>query len=122
MIHYRALAYVLGLFLLALAGTMLVPLGLIVKQPDLGTALMLVPVLFVMLWIAGARSRHLLAVVLLGVASLPLLWTFALKDYQRGRVEAFTAPATQMLRESGEALGLIEREDDDAAEQGITHA
>ena len=36
---------------------MLVPLGLIVKQPDLGTALMLVPILFVMLWVAGARSR-----------------------------------------------------------------
>ena len=38
----------------------------------LGTALMLVPVLFALLWIAGARTKHLAIVVLFGVVSIPL--------------------------------------------------
>ena len=87
---------------------MLVPLALIVKQPDLGTALMLVPVLFVMLWAAGAQTQHLLAVVVLGLASLPLLWTLALKPYQKGRVKAFTAPFVEVLHETGEGLGILD--------------
>ncbi len=92
----------------------LVPLGMIVMQPDLGTALMLIPVLFVTLWAAGARSRHLLTVVFLGLASLPLLWTFAIKDYQKGRVRAFTAPLVATVLETGEGLGIIDRRDEDA--------
>ena len=75
----------------------LVPLALIVKQPDLGTALMLVPVLFVMLWAAGARPRHLLTVCLLGVLSIPLLYAFALKPYQQKRVRTFVQPLTQRV-------------------------
>ncbi len=86
----------------------LVPLALIVKQPDLGTALMLVPVLFVMLWAAGAQTRHLVAVVVLGLASLPLLWTLALEPYQKGRVRAFTAPLVEVLHETGEGLGILD--------------
>lgn len=86
----------------------LIPLGLIVKQPDLGTALMLVPVLFVTLWAAGARPRHLLTVVLLGVASIPLLWTVALKDYQKKRVMTFVTPALVEARHVGERLHLLD--------------
>jgi cell division protein FtsW (lipid II flippase) len=70
----------------------LVPVSLILAEPDLGTAAMFVPPLFVMLWAAGARTKHLLVVVGLGVASLPVLYT-ALPEghYQRGRVDAFVA-------------------------------
>lgn len=68
----------------------LVPTALVLKEPDLGTASMFAPVLFVMLWAAGARTKHLVAVVALGVASLPLLYR-ALPEgnYQKNRVDAF---------------------------------
>ncbi len=74
----------------------LVPTGLVLMEPDLGTASMFAPVLFVLLWAAGARTRHLFAVVALGVASLPLLYA-ALPDgnYQKNRVDAFLHVASK---------------------------
>lgn len=63
------------------------PMFLILFQPDLGTLLMLLPVLFTMLFVAGARLRHLVIVVLLGCATLPLFYRFGMKDYQRTRFE-----------------------------------
>lgn len=62
----------------------LVPMMLILTQPDLGTLLMLLPVLFVMLFVAGARLRHLASIVVLGCATLPLFYFFGMKDYQFG--------------------------------------
>jgi len=87
----------------------LVPLALIVKQPDLGTALMLVPVLFVMLWAAGARPKHLLTVCVLGLLSLPLLYAFALKPYQQKRVRTFADPVTQMVVRTASAVVPVPR-------------
>ncbi len=88
----RTLRGLVGPFVLTL-----VPLALIMKQPDLGTALMLVPVLFVVLWAAGARPRHLGTVVALAVLSLPLLWATVVKDYQKQRVRGFVAPVVATL-------------------------
>ncbi|MFH1748127.1 MAG: FtsW/RodA/SpoVE family cell cycle protein [Planctomycetota bacterium] len=65
----------------------LLPMGLILRQPDLGTTLMLLPVLFIMLFVAGARLRHLLIIVLLGCASLPLFYFYGMKDYQQQRIQ-----------------------------------
>lgn len=67
------------------------PLGFIVKQPDLGTALIFVPIFFCMLFVWGAKLRYLVTTVLLGAASLPLLW-FLLKEYQRRRLLVFINP------------------------------
>lgn len=53
---------------------MLIPVILILKEPDLGTSLLFAPVLFAMLFAAGARPRHLVIVTLMGVLCLPLLW------------------------------------------------
>ena len=52
---------------------MLVPVGLILKQPDLGTALLFAPTLLVMLVAAGAKLRHLGALVGLGGAAVALV-------------------------------------------------
>lgn len=65
----------------------LLPMVLILRQPDLGTVLMLLPVLFAMLFVAGARLRHLVTIVLMGLALLPLFYFFGMEDYQRKRVE-----------------------------------
>jgi len=63
------------------------PLRLILKQPDRGTLLMRLPVLFVMLFVAGARLRHLATIVLLGCATVPAFYFFGMEDYQRDRIQ-----------------------------------
>ena len=65
----------------------LVPLVLILREPDLGTSMVLLPVLFAMLYAAGARHRDLAAVALCGVMALPVLWT-QMSGEQRSRVTA----------------------------------
>ncbi|MEM7810759.1 MAG: FtsW/RodA/SpoVE family cell cycle protein [Planctomycetota bacterium] len=62
-----------------------VPSALILREPDLGTALLFGPVLLMTLFAAGARPRHLAAVVLAGACSLPLLW-LGMNAEQRSRV------------------------------------
>lgn len=68
-----------------------VPAALVMKQPDLGTALLFVPILFTQLYAAGARSRHLLLVTVGGLALGALLFFVPglLKDYQKDRILAF---------------------------------
>ncbi|MBI1870029.1 MAG: rod shape-determining protein RodA [Chlamydiae bacterium] len=68
-----------------------IPMLLILKQPDLGTAMVLVPVLLGMLFIAGARLRYLVGMILLSVLSLPVIWS-VLHSYQRQRLMVFLNP------------------------------
>jgi rod shape determining protein RodA len=67
------------------------PLALILKQPDLGTALVLMPMLVVGAFLAGLQWKHAAVVVLLGVLMLPVGWHF-LKPYQKERVTSFRHP------------------------------
>ncbi len=66
----------------------LVPVALILPEPDLGTALVFPPVFFAMLYAAGARGRHLLGMIIVGLLLVPLLWA-QMSPQQRGRVTAF---------------------------------
>src|SRR5260370_11892340 len=68
-----------------------VPLGLILLQPDLGTALVLLPMLVVGAFLAGIQWKHALAVVLLRVMMLPLGW-HVFKSYQKERITTFLHP------------------------------
>jgi len=72
-------------------GITLIPFLLIMKQPDLGTALLLLPILFVMLYVSGANRRHLGIVMGCGlVAALVFFFTPGLLNpYQKNRVLAF---------------------------------
>jgi cell division protein FtsW (lipid II flippase) len=93
----------------------LLPMVLILFQPDLGTLLMLLPVLLAMLFVAGARWRHLALVIVLGCATLPLFYLYGMKDYQRARIqvlfrqgtadEAWQQDEGYQLRQSKIALG-----------------
>lgn len=65
-----------------------VPLALILKQPDLGTAMMFFPILFACLFVAGARVKHLLMLILVGILMFPLVY-FNLKIYQQQRIDVF---------------------------------
>jgi cell division protein FtsW (lipid II flippase) len=106
--NYRSLIGLLPPFALCLA-----PVILILKQPDLGTALVFGPTLIAMLFVAGARLKHVMTILLLGVLMLPVAWMAGqpgvpvlqnlpalIKGYQRERV-------TSMFR------------DDEATLQGV---
>jgi len=67
------------------------PLGLILKQPDLGTALVLMPVLVVGAFLAGLQWKHAAAILLIGLLMLPVAWR-VLKPYQKERVTSFLHP------------------------------
>jgi cell division protein FtsW len=75
-----------------LIGT-LVTAGLVVREPDLGTATTLVLIAFAMLLIAGARSRHLVAVLGLIMALGAVL--VAVTPYERARLTTFLNPWSQ---------------------------
>lgn len=57
-----------------------IPLFLILKQPNLGTAASLGPLAVVMLFVAGCRIRHLVLVALLGFSAVPALW-WQIRDF-----------------------------------------
>jgi cell division protein FtsW (lipid II flippase) len=68
-----------------------VPAGLIILEPDLGSAILFAPTMLAMLMAAGARKRHLLATVLLAAAMVPIAYAFLLKPYQRARIDSIIA-------------------------------
>jgi len=70
----------------------LVPLVCIVTQPDLGTALIFVPILFCMLYLWGSKLRYLLAPAVMAVLSLPFIWHLLLREYQKRRLLVFINP------------------------------
>jgi rod shape determining protein RodA len=67
-----------------------VPLGLVLLQPDFGTALVVLVVLIVVLLVAGARARHLAVLALFGItAAAAMVHAGTLKQYQVDRLTAF---------------------------------
>ena len=70
-----------------------VPLVLIARQPDLGTAVTLVPVLFATAFLAGMPMRIFGILALVGVLIAPVAWKFALQDYQKERISTFLDPS-----------------------------
>ena len=73
------------------------PFGLIVKQPNLSTAMVLVVIPCVMALMIGLRGTTLLTLLLLGVGVLPVAWTLVLKDYQRERLLTLLNPQPDLL-------------------------
>jgi len=67
------------------------PLGLILMQPDLGSALVLVPAVVVGAYLAGIEWKHAAVLVLAGAMMLPIGWQF-LRPYQKERVTTFLRP------------------------------
>lgn len=75
---------------------LLVPVALIARQPDLGTAILITAAGFYVLFLAGLSWRIMLSFLVLGVASLPVLWS-VLHDYQRQRILTLLDPSTDPL-------------------------
>ncbi len=77
-----------------------IPLLLIVKEPDLGTAVTLLPVFLAVAYLAGMRMRILGIIALCGLLAAPVAWRFAMKDYQKQRISTFLDP-TQDAKGAG---------------------
>ena len=75
----------------------LVPVLLIAKQPDLGTAVLVGSAGFFVLFLAGVRWKIFFILGLLVSMMAPLLWKFALHDYQRGRILTLLDPESDPL-------------------------
>jgi rod shape determining protein RodA len=79
---------------LAIAGGLtLVPVVLIAREPDLGTAVTLLPIFLAVAYLAGMRMRVLGVICLCAALAAPLAWKFALKDYQKSRISTFLDPS-----------------------------
>jgi rod shape determining protein RodA len=68
-----------------------VPMLMVLKQPDLGTALTYLPIAVVGLFLGGMRLKQALLVVLLAAACFPIVWHH-MKDYQKQRLVSFRDP------------------------------
>ena len=106
--NYRRLSGLLVPFALAV-----VPVVLILKQPDLGVAALFLPTLLAMLFVAGAKAKHVVLIVALGAALTPVFWLSGtdvpvfrhlpvlVRAYQRDRVYAMISSDPRTLRETG---------------------
>jgi len=82
-------------FLIA-AALLFVPVGLIAKQPDLGTAILVLAAGAYVIFFAGLSWRLIIGITIAGLAALPLVW-MKLHDYQRQRVLTLLDPTSDPL-------------------------
>jgi rod shape determining protein RodA len=82
-------------FLVA-AVLVLAPVAFILRQPDLGTAMLVLSSGFFVIFLAGLSWRFIIGMMISGLASLPLVWSM-LHDYQRGRVMTLIDPTSDPL-------------------------
>ena len=73
-----------------------IPIALIVRQPDLGTALLITASGFFVLFLAGLSWRVIAGLAVAGIASLPFAWS-VLHEYQRQRILTLFDPAQDPL-------------------------
>ena len=73
------------------------PAGLIVIQPDLGTSLLVAGSGFAVLFVSGLRKRYIFSAFIVMLISAPLVWLFGLHDYQRERIITMFNPEADRL-------------------------
>lgn len=70
----------------------LIPFGLTAKQPDFGTAMMLIFIGGTMLFFVKIKQSILAFILVSALVAAPIVWKYGLKDYQRNRVITFISP------------------------------
>lgn len=73
-----------------------VPMVLILREPDLGTSLVFIPLVFALLFTVGVPLKRLFIIAGAGILTSPLVWML-LKDYQRRRLIVFLNPSSDTL-------------------------
>ena len=79
--------------LLLAGGLTILPGLLIAQQPDLGTAVTLLPIFAGVAFVAGMRLRILGIALIVAIVMTPVVWTWGLRDYQKSRISTFFNPA-----------------------------
>jgi len=74
----------------------LIPVSLVIRQPDLGTSLLLLAGGFGIVFLAGINWWYIIGSIAVGVAAIPIGWQF-LADYQKNRVLTFLNPERDPL-------------------------
>ncbi len=77
--------------LLRLGGMILLPMALIAKEPDLGTALTYLPILAIGVFLAGMPWKYWMAIAVVALIVLPIGFT-SLQAYQKARIVSFLDP------------------------------
>jgi rod shape determining protein RodA len=93
--NYRKFGALIGPFILTL-----LPMTLILLEPDLGTVLLMMPVFLAMLFVAGAKVKHLALILLIALLISPLLW-YKMQPYQRLRISSVLLQS-EWLRQKAE--------------------
>ena len=78
--------------LLIIFVTLAIPLLLIIKQPDFGTAMAFCIALAMMLFTAGIDKKYIIGTILIATISIPLLYNFVLPDHAKKRIDIFLNP------------------------------
>lgn len=101
--NYRNFRALIGPFILTL-----LPMVLILLEPDLGTVVLMMPILLTMLFVAGAKVKHLLIIFLMVFLISPVLW-YKMKPNQRARISTVLLQSDWMKQkaERNPALGKI---------------
>lgn len=74
-----------------------VPMGLILAQPDLGTALICAFIFGTIMMLTNLKLRSLITLAAAFIVSAPLTWTYLLKGYQQERLKSFLNPNADLL-------------------------
>ena len=74
-------------------GLILLPILLVLRQPDLGTSLLILASGVIVIFVAGVSWRVIGLASLMAAVSLPIVWQFGLKPYQRERILTFLDPS-----------------------------
>lgn len=85
----------------------LIPIVLVLLQPDLGSAALLLIIWVGIMLVSGIKARHLLALFLIFAVIAGFSWIFFLKDYQRARILTFFEPQKDPLGQGYNVLQSI---------------
>lgn len=96
LLHDRPLPPSFGMIVISLI-VILVPVGMIAIQPDLGTAILIVLSGAAVFFLAGISSRYIIGAIGAALISLPGLWYFVMHDYQKSRVLTLLNPDSDPL-------------------------
>jgi cell division protein FtsW (lipid II flippase) len=98
--NYSKFTALIGPFLLTL-----LPIVLILLEPGLGTVLLMMPILFTMLFVAGAKVKHLLFIIMLALLVSPLLW-YQMQPYQRTRISSVLLQSS-LIRQKAQQYPIL---------------
>lgn len=76
---------------------LIIPFTLILLQPDLGTAIIILMSGLIVIFLAGIPKKYILSLLILGFVSIPLIWNFMLHNYQKERILTLFNPENDPL-------------------------